>query len=167
MLTLGKPVLHLVTRIRRRVDLWHWDCVVCRNAIRLLKEERHNLEVKLKVTNFNKSVKEHEKYKAKFAELVRDAKRAKFEFNRERKIEMEIDKEILRLEMGIHDPKNRIQTTEKSKIMFGVNTLCSSENKTPFQFSFILLLQCISVYLLTCHRIWMSNTTSWSMSKTN
>lgn len=94
-----------------------------RRAIRLLKEERHNLEIKLKAITCNKNVKDSEKYKAKFAQLIREIKKSEIEFNEERKIEKEIDKEILRLEIGLNKPENQIKMETDKKIMLGVNII--------------------------------------------
>ncbi|XP_025422536.1 uncharacterized protein LOC112692181 [Sipha flava] len=103
-------------------------------AIRLLKEERHNLEIKLKTITCNKNVKDGEKYKAKFAQLIREIKKSEIEFNEERKIEMEIDKEILRLEIGQNKPENRIKMGNVKKIVFGdmnieYNKLINEQNQ--------------------------------------
>jgi hypothetical protein len=116
-------------------------CVVGRKAIRLLKEERHNLEIKLKTITCNKNVKDGEKYKAKFAQLIREIKKSEIEFNEERKIEMEIDKEILRLEIGQNKPENRIKMGNVKKIVFGVNIFfIYSSNVYSYTF------QCITGY---------------------
>lgn len=97
-------------------------CAMCRRAIRLLKEERRDLEIKLKAITSNINAKEGDNYRAKFAELICDVKKSEIEFNEERKIEVEIDKEIRRLEIALSKPENKIEM-ETGKIVTGVNII--------------------------------------------
>lgn len=67
-------------------------------AIRFLEEERNNLTIDLNAMKSEIKTKEDEKYRAKFISLIHETKQAKIELNEQRKIEAQVDKEIVLLE---------------------------------------------------------------------
>lgn len=68
-------------------------------------------------------VREDDKYRAKFAKTIREIKQIDNEYNEQRQIEMEMDKEIFQLETEIStlDVKNKNSKSNGPKLTF-VNT---------------------------------------------
>ena len=71
---------------------------LCRWAIKFLEEERNNLTIDLNAMESEIKTKKDDKYRATFTRLIHETKRVKFELNEQRKIEAQINKEILQME---------------------------------------------------------------------
>lgn len=74
-------------------------------AIRYLEEEHDHLVTNLNAALCNSKVKEDEKYRVKFANLVQDTELIEIELSEQKKIELEVDKEIADLEIELEKTK--------------------------------------------------------------
>jgi len=81
--------------------------VAYRWAIRFLEEERNNLATDLYAMESEVKVKEENKYRAKFISLIHETKLAKIELNEQRKIEEQVDEEVVLLEAELKNLVNR------------------------------------------------------------
>lgn len=79
----------------------------------MLEEERNNFLNDLNVAMCKSKLKEDDKYSARFASLIHGIKQSEIELNEHRKIEMEVEREIVQLE--IERTKLAFQTIKKKK----------------------------------------------------
>lgn len=114
-----------------------WNVWLGRWAIRLLEEERNNLLTDLNVAMSKSKMKEHDRYRAKFANLIRETKQAELELSEQRQIEREVDKEILQLEIRLNKPK-----TKTSKLL-----VCDGQTLTIVSIIYPTAIE-IAVYIL-------------------
>lgn len=79
-------------------------------AIRFLEEERNNLAIDLNVMESQTKVKEDEKYRATFLRLIHETNQAKIELTEQRKIEAQVNNEIVQWETELEKwaTKNRM-----------------------------------------------------------
>lgn len=86
-------------------------------------EERNKLVSDLNAAMCKTKVYEDDKYRAKFAKTIREIKQMDAECNEQRKIEVEVDREIFQLEaeMRALELKNQRQKNNGPKLTF-VNT---------------------------------------------
>jgi len=87
-------------------------------AIRFLEEERNNLATDLNAMKSEVKVKQEDKYRAKFTSLIHETKLAKIELNEQRKIEVQVNKEIVQLEAELEKLtiKNNMEIKDVPKL---------------------------------------------------
>ncbi|VVC46065.1 Hypothetical protein CINCED_3A018606 [Cinara cedri] len=92
-------------------------------AIKLLEEERNNLVSDLNAAMCKSKVRKDDKYRMKFARTIREIKQIDDEYTEQRKIELEVDKEIFQLEAEISalDKKNKSSKNNGPKLTFKTN----------------------------------------------
>lgn len=84
-----------------------------RYAIKFLDKERDNFVTNLNAAFCNSKVKEDEKYRVNFANLVQETEKIEIELSEQTKIKLEVDKEIADLEIELD------KTTAKAKKIMG------------------------------------------------
>lgn len=87
-------------------------------AIRFLEEEQNNLATDLNAMESEVKVKQEDKYRAKFTSLIHETKLAKIELNEQRKIEAQVNKEIVQLEAELEKLtiKNNMEILDVPKL---------------------------------------------------
>ncbi|XP_022169053.1 intracellular protein transport protein USO1-like [Myzus persicae] len=109
-------------------------------AIRFLEEERNNLTVDLNAMESKEKSKVDEKYRAKFISLIHQTKQAKIDLNEQRKIEEQVNKEIVLLEAELEKLtiKNRmanvdVPTLTTNTVNYEYNRLIEEQNQLKIQ----------------------------------
>lgn len=99
-------LIHKINLVPIIIDIG--DVWLGRWAIKSLEEERNKLMTDLNVVIQSKSkIKENDRYKAKFVDLIYDTKHAEIELMEQRKLEKEVDREILQMEIQLNKPKTK------------------------------------------------------------
>ncbi|CAH1730988.1 unnamed protein product [Aphis gossypii] len=114
-------------------------------AIRFLEEERNNLATDLNAMESEVKVKQEDKYRAKFTSLIHETKQAKIELNEQRKIEAQVNKEIVQLEAELEKLtiKNNMEIKEVPKLTTNTgnheyNKLLDEQNQLRVQVETLL-----------------------------
>ncbi|XP_015376079.1 PREDICTED: rho-associated protein kinase 1-like [Diuraphis noxia] len=109
-------------------------------AIRFLEEERNNLTIDLNAMESKIKTKKDEKYRAKFLSLIHETKQAKIELNEQRKIEAQVNKEIVQLETELEKLtiRNRMEIVDVPKLTTNTenheyNRLLEEQNQLKIQ----------------------------------
>ncbi|XP_025198458.1 uncharacterized protein LOC112596850 [Melanaphis sacchari] len=102
-------------------------------AIKFLEKERNNLMTDLYAMESEVKVKEEEKYRAKFTSLIHETKLAKIELNEQRKIEAQVDKEIVQLEAELEKLTIRNRLANDDVPTLTTNTANNEYNRLLYE----------------------------------
>eukprot|EP00102_Acyrthosiphon_pisum_P008933 XP_003246328.3 PREDICTED: uncharacterized protein LOC100569849 [Acyrthosiphon pisum] len=114
-------------------------------AIRFLEEERNNLTTDLNAMECKTKTKKDDKYRATFISLIHETKQAKIELNEQRKIEAQVNKEIVQLEAELEKLtiRNKMTVVDVPKVTTNTaiheyNRLLEEQNQLKVQVENVL-----------------------------